>query len=790
MNLCKFAPMIASLITFVTRFLREITNTLLSKAGLFRVSGKAFLRFGALATIAMLAWAGVDAQMVSTVAPTGEVTIAMELGMGENVYAATEPNTPTGDALIKTINLLFNALYAIMTPFLMLAGWLMTPDWVFGEIFGLRPVLHNMWIMVSNIVYVIFAFLLVAMAFMNIFGAEGNTWAIKAKLPKLIVGIISVPFTWFFVSAIVSISSVLTASAVQLAGDLAPSDLNQFTITIPTTCNIDFTKSVAGGTTPSADGKTPSSTSTGKFLDCGTNEKETTIGAMTKSNDAFGIVSYYAYGVFKIQDYKSITALNISSVKNILDLGMNMIIALIMFAVFSFIIIMLVFSLLTRALYFWAIAVFSPLLSLRYFFEGKLGFGDSWLSVTNIISLAMVPVYVAAALSFGLIFTSLVTTTTFQGVKESPYISTEGSTEKVQKIVAFGTTYNVTGVPVGTSTYKDAKAVGGGFIGQLIMQIAALCILWFAVTAALKGSEITKQAAAPIENFGNEIGKLTMSLPKYAPIIPTPHGSASLASLPTALSTVSNAIRGQASTRGTEIGGRLNDALGINNELSKKTSAALVNIASRQDPVTPDQHIAMMKDATKIANTTTDKVELPQQKQVFTAVVNKSKLSKEEKEKLITEIKNLKGNRDSVSAFLKNYSHAVGDNSHTFDTAEELDEHVKGHGSGGQTTSSQSVPNAKQINITNNTPGQPPIPVNLNFEKEGAEKTLDKGTLDELKKQIDTLKDINGKNDTTRKADKDRLDKLATDIKTALEENGVIGVDMHKKIRTAIGLND
>ncbi len=82
-----------------------------------------------------------------------------------------------------------------------------------------------------------------------------------------------------------------------------------------------------------------------------------------------------------------------------------------MFVVFFFIVVALVFSLFMRALYFWAIAVASPLLSLRYFFEGKLGgFGDKWLSIGNIIGLAMVPVYVAGALAFGLVFTSAVST--------------------------------------------------------------------------------------------------------------------------------------------------------------------------------------------------------------------------------------------------------------------------------------------------------------------------------------------------------------------------------------------
>ncbi len=64
--------------------------------------------------------------------------------------------------------------------------------------------------------------------------------------------------------------------------------------------------------------------------------------------------------------------MNLGSIQSVVSLGVNMIIAILMFVMFFLIIIALVFALFTRALYFWAIAVFSPLLSLRYFFDGKL----------------------------------------------------------------------------------------------------------------------------------------------------------------------------------------------------------------------------------------------------------------------------------------------------------------------------------------------------------------------------------------------------------------------------------
>jgi hypothetical protein len=144
--------------------------------------------------------------------------------------------------------------------------------------------------------------------------------------------------------------------------------------------------------------------------------------------------------------------------------------------------------------------------------------GDSWLSVTKIIGLAMVPVYVAAALSFGLLFTAMVSSATFQSgtTQKSDYIEIKDNT-----ITMFGTEFTVVGTPVGPTPVADLKKLGGGFIGQLVMQMAALGILWFAVMAALKSSEVTAEAAKPVSEFGGQIGGLIKSLPKYAPIIPT-----------------------------------------------------------------------------------------------------------------------------------------------------------------------------------------------------------------------------------------------------------------------------
>lgn len=114
---------------------------------------------------------------------SGELSVnnggGVEIGSG-GVYSAMAeektqkdakiPMDETINSIISFLNLGIGVLTFLITPLIMLAGWLLSPDWTFGEIFGLRPILHQLWILISNVVYVIFGFMLVFVAFANIFG--------------------------------------------------------------------------------------------------------------------------------------------------------------------------------------------------------------------------------------------------------------------------------------------------------------------------------------------------------------------------------------------------------------------------------------------------------------------------------------------------------------------------------------------------------------------------------------------------------------------------------------------
>lgn len=179
----------------------------------------------------------------------------MSLGAEEAFAADGTPSTATpanataGATGGTVVNTLVEAILMLFLPATLLAGWLLSPDWTFGEIFGLRVIIHDLWVLVSNVVYVVFAFLLVGMAFMNIFGMGGEHYAMKKALPRFVTGILIVPFTWFAVSATLSVTNVLTASILRLPADYIgkdPSTAGEFGIKMPQKCTLNFKKLTEG----------------------------------------------------------------------------------------------------------------------------------------------------------------------------------------------------------------------------------------------------------------------------------------------------------------------------------------------------------------------------------------------------------------------------------------------------------------------------------------------------------------------------------------------------------------
>lgn len=201
----------------------------------------------------------------------------------------------------------------------------------------------------------------------------------------------------------------------------------------------------------------------------------------------------------------------------------------------------------------WGFAMFSPLFALNYFFEHvKMGEkakkSIEEFTISKFISLALVPVYVAAALAFGLMFIGSVVNMNIPDSSNAK-ITSDGDTNT---FTLGGVTLTTIGVITGgdLQTVKSGLGLTGNFIGTIIVNVLALVILWMAVMAALKADDITGAAVKPISDMGDELGKLMKSAPQYMPL-PLPGGmhGQSMASLSQGTKNIAQSVQTNANAK-------------------------------------------------------------------------------------------------------------------------------------------------------------------------------------------------------------------------------------------------
>jgi len=496
--------------------------------------------------------------------------------------------TTTGSAgwdveVAKLLNLVISVMYAILAPLAMLAGWFLTPDWTFGDIFGLRAPLHNLWILVSNVVYIIFALMLIMIAFMHIFWEWEKDYAIKSSLPRLAVGLIIVPFTWFIVSALSSVANYFTASIIQLPKSILDKGQLETTIKIPKLCTVNFNKKIQSDTAASGtDGARED-----RFFDCGpVNDYQTmTLNQFFTEfgKGSYNLVTIYAYSVFKFDKLQSIGNCS-GTIQKLSDMSLQMLISIVFFFAYGLLLVSLVVAMGTRAIQLWFFAVISPLFGLFYFFGGKKWGGlkklEEEYGIGQLIQLALVPVYVAAALVFGFVFIQVVqnastnanaarTASFFVKVQPCPADDTKDGGVCQQLVFGEGLVLKMKGEPFSMSSAKCSGATGGtnsgdgagtdpfslafGAIGKIIVNLLGLVVMWGALMAALNSSKITQKAIRPIAEFGEKIGSTVADLPKNIPLtIPGTDKKMSM----TGLNQVGTYVQNASSSMGTSaVGG-------------------------------------------------------------------------------------------------------------------------------------------------------------------------------------------------------------------------------------------
>ena len=105
-----------------------------------------------------------------------------------------------------------NTLRRLLWPILHMIGDLLDTKLLFGK--GMEERLREIWVPIRNIINILFVIALVGLALYNVLGvdSENSQWSIKAMLPKLIIAVIVVNFSFVGIKVFLDSINVLTTA--------------------------------------------------------------------------------------------------------------------------------------------------------------------------------------------------------------------------------------------------------------------------------------------------------------------------------------------------------------------------------------------------------------------------------------------------------------------------------------------------------------------------------------------------------------------------------------------------
>lgn len=407
-------------------------------------------------------------------------------------------------------------------------GWLtaiisvlLDPSWTNWTLFQISKYLKEIWIFVSNVVYLIFAWLLIIISFANIIGKwTGDIFELKKSLPKFIIWVLIVPFSWFLVQLVISMSSILTVSIYTwpletLWNMTSPNILEKDVKDWCTKRVINLQWSTISKWTDISDDVSTSSW----FFVCKTeqttNLKDILYWWVDWEISIWWAIGLYSFGIMEVWTLDKFKSDDLGHIKSLMQLWAKGLFDIAFILIYLVILIALFIALFIRVIALWIFMVASPLFWLLYFSSKSLGKMWEKFNFKEFFWLAMVPVYVAAALSFWLMFLFVI----WQWLAKDTWENKNFNLDKFQIwTVTIEINWSAAGSVNKDNVFSTIFWELKSLLWYLMLKMFGLAFLWMAVMAALKQSTITWNMIKPIEDFGWQVGKFVMESPKYIPI--------------------------------------------------------------------------------------------------------------------------------------------------------------------------------------------------------------------------------------------------------------------------------
>lgn len=447
----------------------------------------------------------------------------------------------------KLITDLLSAMQYIAWIAWAIIGWLtavisilLDPSWVNWTLFNITTYIKDVWIFVSNVVYLIFAWLLIAISFMNIIWKwNWDIFELKKSLPRFIIWVLIVPFSWFIVQFVISMASILTVSVYAWPIETFEPRLSNIQWEIEWCENrvMDIQWSLSSSNNDAEkndlvyDDVWGSSTSKWFFY-CKTwkvQKKIKDILFMKKDwvYNIWWIIWIYTFWIMDVWSLDKFADKTLVNIKTVFQLSAKVLFDVVFVLVYLVILLALFLALFVRVIVLWIYMMASPIFWLLYF-SSKWAW-KLWekFNFKEFFALAMVPVYVSAALSFWLMFLLII----WEWGKQANFSAADWDRYQAAKAAAASadTEYDLwstkltilwaIGDDKNKKNFLSSVAWWAlGALGYIMLKLFGLAFLWMAVMAALRSSKITHSVVEPIEKLWDQVWKFAMESPKFIPI--------------------------------------------------------------------------------------------------------------------------------------------------------------------------------------------------------------------------------------------------------------------------------
>ncbi|MBT7483354.1 hypothetical protein HN680_01135, partial [Candidatus Peregrinibacteria bacterium] len=407
--------------------------------------------------------------------------------------------------LVATVITFHAFLQALLYPVVMIASALMDNEILLSP--EMESKILGIWVEIRNWVNIIFVLVLVGIALYNVMGVagDGSNYALKAILPKIVIGLIAVNFSFLAVKLMIDSVGVLTEAVYALPTNFITWDSYADDLELRL-CRSSESSTAEGEKVKDLGPKKVKDASVLGMIFCEIENPEAAADDKVLSGlfSPTGETYFSHFGehnaTASIMINMGLTAdadvvkLDEGGLDELAAMAIHALFGIFLFLMFGFAFVALVVVLIARLIILWICLALSPLIVLFFVFPDIANFGGGEMDLKDkFLKHLFVPLVIGVVLSIGFTMLNVL------------YDSESGQwTKQLGPNVEFGQ-LDTTSVDVAEMTTTLGKDITD--FQDLLIAICAVLIIWIGVFAAADQT-VASSVTSTIKGAGESVGKV------------------------------------------------------------------------------------------------------------------------------------------------------------------------------------------------------------------------------------------------------------------------------------------